>query len=154
MASQQVGKGVRIETGEWTAVLSAGELRTEPQIEREIEIVCASGDRTESVWKGLPISALVEEYPLPVETTHLSFTSRDGYRCCIDLRTALDGVLATERDGTRIGSGRSYAARFVAPGIEGTRCLKDIRTVRPLSLEAGEPRTDYEQLTETRDDSS
>ncbi|MEF8843796.1 MAG: molybdopterin-dependent oxidoreductase [Haloarculaceae archaeon] len=153
MYPPQVRDGdIRVETDEGTAVFSASELRTRGGAERRIEIACASGERVESVWQGLPVSTLVAEVSFPDETTHLSFTSRDDYRCCVDIRTALDGLLAVVRDGEPLGESRPYETRFVAPDVEGARCLKDVRTVRPRSLVATEDRTDYEQLDPDEDD--
>jgi DMSO/TMAO reductase YedYZ molybdopterin-dependent catalytic subunit len=112
------------------------DLASRDGIERSFEIRCASGRRSMATWRGTPISAIVEGTAIPAETTHLVVASGDGYCACLDVHTALHGLLAVTRDGTPIDEADS--PRFVAPDIEGIRMVKGVSTIEPVSLAPAE----------------
>ncbi|VTT85628.1 unknown [Halorubrum sp. DM2] len=101
-------------------------------VERAVEIRCATGDRWTADWRGTPVSAVVDRGAVPPETTHLTFETADGYRACLDVHTALDGVLAVAMDGEPLDA--AERPRLVCPGIEGIRTVKGVSAVVPASL--------------------
>lgn len=119
----------------------------ERETTRTIEIRCASGDRTTATWNGVPIETVMDEEELPLDTTHLLVESRDGYRSCLPIREAIAGLLAFVRENPD-GDTRPVR-RLVAPGVDGARCVKDVDSMRPLRLEAGEDPSEYERTPQT-----
>ncbi|MFB6070873.1 MAG: molybdopterin-dependent oxidoreductase [Halanaeroarchaeum sp.] len=122
-----------------------------PETDDQIEIVCASGNRYEATWTGIPVSSLLEAVGAPADTTHLTIASADGYRIAVPLTDGLDGMIAYRRDGRPIGDGRPYRNRFVAPAVEGARDVKGVVRVEfhslgptddPDALEVVEPMDD------------
>ncbi|WP_281195074.1 molybdopterin-dependent oxidoreductase [Halorubrum sp. F4] len=111
-------------------------------IERAVEIRCATGDWWTADWRGTPVAALVEEAEFPPETTHLIFETTDGYRACLDVHTALDGLLAVAIDGEPLGA--AERPRLVCPGIEGIRTVKRVSEIVPATLSRGEDPEDLE----------
>ena len=131
--------------------------RTEPEIslskidfdrfdtvERTVEIRCATGDWWTADWRGTPVSAVVDRTAVPPETTHVIFETADGYRACLDVPTALDGVLAVAIDGEPLDD--AERPRLVCPDIEGIRTVKGVSAVVPVSLTRGEDPEDLEVL--------
>ena len=113
-------------------------------VERAVEIRCATGDRWTADWRGPPVSAVVDRAAVPPETTHLTFETADGYRACLDVHTALDGVLAVAMDGEPLDA--AERPRLVCPGIEGIRTVKGVSAVVPASLSRGEDPEELEAL--------
>jgi len=107
-------------------------------VERQYTIVCASGNRTMSRWTGVSVPDLLEAVDVPSGTTHLRLTGRDGYRVCVPIRDALDGLVAYARDGRLLAATEPYALRFLAAGTDGARLVRGLRRVEPLELAAGE----------------
>lgn len=115
-----------------------------PSRERTVTIRCASGTRTTAGWEGIPVPALLDRAEVPPDTTHLLIESNDGYRACIDICDALEGVIAETRDGQRLDDGER--PRLVVPEIDGARTVKDVATITPVSLAPGEDPTALEDL--------
>jgi len=67
----------------------------------------------------------------------------DSDAVCVPLRTAIDAVLAVERDGEPLPAAR--APRFVAP-VDVGRTVKGVRELRFLRLAPGEDVQEYEDL--------
>lgn len=127
---------------------------------------CASGDPIPGEWRGAPVDALLDDADAPPGTTHLLVRGADGFRICLPVVDALDGVLAIERrpvggDGTGDRGGRDTAAggypvrdqvdatglpRFVAPDISGTRTVKAVERIDPVALDPDEDPERYEDL--------
>lgn len=108
-------------------------------VDRSVSYKCLSEGRRDADWQGVPVGDLVDVADVPSGTTHIVVESRDGYRSCVPVGVALDGLLALERDGVRLES-----PRFLAPGIEGPRAVKDVAAVTPVSLAPDEDRSEYE----------
>jgi DMSO/TMAO reductase YedYZ molybdopterin-dependent catalytic subunit len=107
-------------------------------IERCYTVACASGDRTTARWTGVPVPDLLDAVGVPPATTHLRLTGRDGYRVCVAVRDALDGLVAYARDGRPLAATEPYALRFLAGDAAGERLVRGLRRVEPLELAAGE----------------
>jgi len=110
----------------------------------EEEFLCASGERWGGVWRGVPVAALLDRPDVEVdpEATHVR-VGADGYAVCVPVRTALDGVLAVEREGEPLPPARR--PRFVAP-VEAGRTVRGVRELRFLRLGPAEDPQDYEEL--------
>lgn len=126
--------------------LAPADVASLPTAERRIEVVCDSGDRWEARWRGVPFPALVDRASVPDDTTHLLVESADGYRVCVDVPTALDGLLALARDGRALSDVEPYESRFLAPGLPGPRTVKDVVRVEAVRLEPGADPDAYEDL--------
>jgi DMSO/TMAO reductase YedYZ molybdopterin-dependent catalytic subunit len=103
---------------------------------------CASGDWLESDWVGVPVLDLVEAASPPSETTHFQFESAGGDTACVPL-TDLEGGIIALSDGAGSAPGRP---RLVSPHVLGPRTVKSLRRIRPLALDPGAQREDYESL--------
>ncbi|AGB39090.1 molybdopterin-dependent oxidoreductase [Natronococcus occultus] len=112
---------------------------------REIEIVCATGDRFTARWSGVPIPSLLEIVAAPPETTHLLVDSRDGLRACVSVEDALEGLLAVTKDGRPLSESDDCATRFVAPGIDGVRTVKGVARIETTTLAPGVDPEDRER---------
>ncbi|MFB6114405.1 MAG: molybdopterin-dependent oxidoreductase [Halodesulfurarchaeum sp.] len=111
-----------------------------------ITVVCSSGSRFTAEWTGVPLSALVEEADVPPSTTHLAISSSDGFRAVVPVMDAMEGMIAYLRDGVGIGTVDEYGNRFVSPSISGTRDVKGVTRIEPLSLSPGEDPESHEEL--------
>lgn len=114
-----------------------------PTEERTVTIVCSSGARHTATWTGIPVIEILSAAEVPDETTHLVVESVDGYRICVDVFTALDGLLALFRDERPIAEQKPYETRFIAPDIDGARTVKAVAVLEARQLSAG---TDPETL--------
>jgi len=106
-------------------------------VDRRIGFECASGDWIERDYRGVEVEEVLDGVSLPDETTHLLVSARDGHVACPAVLDALDGLLATERDG---------APRFVAPGIAGPRAIKRVERIEAVTLEPGDDPEEYERV--------
>lgn len=112
-----------------------------PVAERRIHFRCHSGRRIGGTWRGIPALELVERLDPPPDATHLLVESEDGYRACVPMRRALEGLLAVELDGRPLDG-----PRFVAPGLSGPRSVRDVTRVAARSLDSHESPSDYERF--------
>lgn len=112
--------------------------------ERTIEIRCASGNRSTATWGGVPLRVVLERVPIPLETTHLLVVSSDGYQCCIDVGTALNGLLAVGRNGVALEE--ASGPRFVSSSVDGIRTVKDVSKIETVSLASNENPNEFEEL--------
>lgn len=102
---------------------------------------CSSGTPILGEWTGLSVGALLFAADTPPETTHVQVEGADGFTVCVPIGAALDGVL-TFGDGTTAESD----PRFAAPGISGTRTVKGVRRLTPVTLDPDEHPQKWEDL--------
>lgn len=142
------------------------DLRRFEQVTRFLRFACSTGDRFGGEWRGVPVATLLESTTLPDETTHLLVEGEDGFRACVPVRAALDGLLVVggddedgdghdgedDEDGDghdseddEDGDGRD-TPRFVSPGVDGTRTVQRVTGLEPLALDPGESPDDYETV--------
>ncbi|AEH37307.1 molybdopterin-dependent oxidoreductase [Halopiger xanaduensis] len=139
--------------GEETTTVDGDSLASLPLQERECEIVCATGDRYTETWYGVPVLELLERASVPPETTHLLVVSGDGYRACVAVETALEGLLALGKNGRPLADASDYETRFVAVGADGPRTVKDVGRIEAMTLEPGEDPEAYELGVESAPES-
>lgn len=142
---QSLSSPIRV-VGEECVTVLPDELADLPIRTREIEIVCDSGDRHTDRWQGVPVLALLDRASVPDETTHLLVESADGYRVCVDVEAALEGLVAFARNGDPLDAVADHESRFVSSGTAGPRTAKDVRRIETRSLSPGEDPNSYEQL--------
>ncbi|RKD97709.1 molybdopterin-dependent oxidoreductase [Halopiger aswanensis] len=130
--------------GEEETTIDGAALAALPLEERECEIVCATGDRYTEPWYGVPVLEVLERASVPPETTHLLVESADGYRACVAVDTALEGLLALGKNGRPLADAGDYETRFVAVGADGPRTVKDVARIEALTLEPGADPEAYE----------
>jgi DMSO/TMAO reductase YedYZ molybdopterin-dependent catalytic subunit len=123
------------------------ELRTLPRAERFCTVACASGERTTARWIGVPVAELLSRVDASLGTTHLQLDSYDGYRICVPIHDALEGLIAYARDGEALSNIAPYRTRFVASGVDGERLVKGVRWIELLSLAADEDPDRLENVT-------
>ncbi|WP_411968811.1 molybdopterin-dependent oxidoreductase [Haloferax sp. YSSS75] len=117
--------GRETESLDWEA------LEALPHETREVEVSCASGLRHESTWEGIPIDALLDAGDASPDTTHVAVTSADDCHVYVAVADALSGLLALRQDGEPLDR-----PRFVVPGIDGMRSVKEVVEVEAVSLDA------------------
>ncbi|MFC5367517.1 molybdopterin-dependent oxidoreductase [Salinirubrum litoreum] len=118
-----------------------------PTVDRDCTVVCASGDRTSATWTGVPVPELLDAVGAPPETTHLRVVADDGYAVCVEVRDALDALVALRRDGTRLADAEAYPTRFVGPSVPGERCVKGPVAVEAHALGARDDPEELEAVT-------
>ena len=126
---------------EETVLVDGDAVASLPHRERSIEVVCASGNRYTARWSGVELFDALELASVPPETTHVAVESADGYRVCVEITRALDGLLAFARDGDPLEE-----IRFVAPEIGGPHAVKAVRLIECLTLSPGEDHELHEEL--------
>ncbi|MFB6153597.1 MAG: molybdopterin-dependent oxidoreductase [Halodesulfurarchaeum sp.] len=104
------------------------------RVTKRVTIVCASGETTTADWSGIPLGGILEAAEIPLSTTHVTLASRDGYRVAVGIMDALDGLLATHKDGVPIERDNPYGNRFVAARVDGARNVKGVARIEPHSL--------------------
>jgi len=122
-------------------------LRDLPRVERRCTVVCATGERHTARWAGVPVTELLTEVGAPPGTTHVRLESRDGYRVCVPIRDALDGIVADTKEGAPLAERADYGTRFVAPGVDGERLVKGLRRLEALALAPDEDPDRLENVT-------
>ena len=109
-------------------------------VEVACKTTCSSGDPFVGRWRGPPVLDLYET--VSPDVTHFVLASDDDFQVCVDVATAIDGIVAIERlDGPPNG-----LPRFVAPGLGGTRMIKHVRRIDTHCLEPGDDPADLEHL--------
>lgn len=134
---------VRSTGGERTS-LSYERLVGLPWTARRYDYRCASGERWGGLWRGLPVARLLDLAPVGDRATHLLVEGGD-VTACVPVATAIDGLLAFERDDRRLPPGER-APRFLAPGIESIRTVKGVERIAGRRLAAGEDRAAHESF--------
>ncbi|WP_254766574.1 molybdopterin-dependent oxidoreductase [Salinilacihabitans rarus] len=124
------------------------DLASLPTVTRTVDVDCATGSSHVAAWTGVPVAALLDLADPPGETTHLAVEAGDGYRVCVDVLAALDGVLALVHDGVPIADTESYATRFVAPDVSGTRSAKGVARMETLVLSPSDDPEAFETVGE------
>ena len=109
----------------------------------EMGFSCDTGTSASGVWRGRSLASLLDAVSMPDDTTHLVLRATDGFQVCVPITTALRGVVATTLDDDPIDDAHT---RFVAPGLDSTRCIRDVAVVEPVHLDPGEARNDYESI--------
>jgi len=142
---QSLSSPIRI-VGEESVSVSPSDLAALPTRSREIEIVCESGNRYTDRWQGVPILALLDRASVPDETTHLILESADGYRVCVGIEAALEGLIAFARNGAPLTDVADHDSRFVSAQTKGPRTSKNVRRIETRSLSPGEDPDAYERL--------
>jgi DMSO/TMAO reductase YedYZ molybdopterin-dependent catalytic subunit len=103
---------------------------------------CSSGELVAEGWTGLAVGALLIAADTPDDTTHVQVEGADGFTVCVPVETALDGVLAFGESEGPVAS----RPRFAGPGISGTRTVKGVRRICPVTLDPGEHPEAWEDL--------
>lgn len=109
----------------------------------EMGFSCDRGTSASGVWRGRSLGSLLDTVSMPDDTTHLVLRATDGFQVCVPVATALGGVVATTLDEEPIDDAHT---RFVAPGLESTRCIRDVAVVEAVHLDPGEDRADHESI--------
>ncbi len=115
-----------------------------PQYRRSCSFLCSTGERIEGVWRGVSLSDLMSSVNIKSHVTHLVFGSVDSHRVCIPVNDALEGILALEHVDSNQEDGNMV--RFVAPNIEASRSVKDVRRIQAVRLGPDDERRKYENL--------
>lgn len=110
-------------------------------VERDCDTRCSSGDPFRGRWRGVPLSdVLVDVDPT---ATHLLVEAEDGFRVCVDVADAIDGILAIRRLDVDSSNG---LPRFVVPGLKGTRMVKNVARIESRYLEGTDDPHELEAL--------
>jgi len=119
-------------------------------------IQCHSGRVREGRWGGPSVPRLLDAADAPPETTHLVIAARDGYRACVTLQDALDGLLALDceerrvvqapEDGEEGPDGEPPTLpRFLAD-VDPARTVQGVTAIDPVALGRAEDRSTYESF--------
>ncbi|UIP01439.1 molybdopterin-dependent oxidoreductase (plasmid) [Halobaculum sp. CBA1158] len=143
--SERPGVSVTVRAGDNSAAVDLDRLRGMERERIEREYLCASGERWIGVWRGVPVSRVLDAaaVDLDADATHLRVAAAGDYAVCVPVTTALDAHLAVERDGDSIPPDRG--PRFLAP-VDAGKTVKAVRNVTLLELDAGDDPQKYEEL--------
>ncbi|WP_049926578.1 hypothetical protein [Natronomonas moolapensis] len=82
----------------------------------------------------------LERTRIDADATHLPVESTDGFRVCVPVAAAIEGVLAVDRVGTDV------FPRLVAPSLSGTRFVRRVATIGGRRLAPSADPADHEDL--------
>lgn len=105
----------------------------------------SKGELLAGQWTGVPVTALLDRAAVPGTTTHLTVAGDDGHTVCVDVRNALNGIVAYRLGTESLPADR---VRFVAPGVSGLRYVRNVAAIESVTLDAGADRTEYESFGE------
>ena len=106
------------------------------------ETRCGSGDVIGGHWRGIELVELLDG--LDADTTHLLVESEDGFRVCVPIADAVDGVLAVDRLDTDFFP--EGLPRLVAPSLSGTRLVQRVASIEGRRLSPSEDPEAFEDL--------
>ena len=103
---------------------------------------CSSGDPIVGRWSGIPLVELLSD--VESDATHLAAESADGFRVCIPVLDALDGILAVGRLDAEPNPAR--LPRLIAPALSGTRLVKRVVEIDGERLSPSDDPGAFEEL--------
>lgn len=119
--------------GENEFSLPVGDIPEEFSLEcRDFSFRCATSGLIEGRWRGVPMGELIEAAAVPPEATHLLVEGADGYREAIPVTTAINGLLALEREDE---GGKT--PRFLAPRGSSEETVANVALIDWATIEPG-----------------
>jgi DMSO/TMAO reductase YedYZ molybdopterin-dependent catalytic subunit len=106
------------------------------------ETRCGSGDPIAGHWRGIELAALLGD--IDAGATHLLVESTDGFRVCVPVAAAIEGILAVDRVDTDVFP--RGLPRLVAPSLSGTRFVRRVATIEGRRLPPSADPADHEDL--------
>ena len=106
------------------------------------ETRCGSGDPVAGHWRGIELAALLDG--VDADATHLLVESTDGFRVCVPVAKAIEGILAVDRVDTDFFP--RGLPRLVAPSLSGTRFVRRVATIEGRRLPPSADPEDHEDL--------
>ena len=111
-------------------------------VELPCETRCGSGDRIGGHWRGIELVELLDG--LDADATHLLVESEDGFRACVPIADAVEGILAVDRLDTDFFP--EGLPRLVAPSLSGTRLVRRVASIEGKRLSPSEDPEAFEDL--------
>ncbi len=103
------------------------------QMESKQEIVtldCTGGWYSEQVWRGIPVSRLLDAVKADPDAHSITFVSLTGYERRFTLEQARRYLLASHVAGQPLSRGHGYPLRLVAPDQRGVNWVKWLTRIR------------------------
>lgn len=119
-----------------------------PVEQRQIPLQCHSGRAIGEQWRGIPVDELIVAAEMPEETTHLLAHGTGEYRMCVEIRDAVDCLLAYECNGKPV-EGERGMTRLVGPGIDSTHSVKGVKRIDGIHLDSDDDPTELETTGES-----
>jgi DMSO/TMAO reductase YedYZ molybdopterin-dependent catalytic subunit len=116
-----------------TLTFSAAELAQLPTQEVSATLDCTGGWYTEQVWRGIPVSLLLDQAGMSAAAHAISFVSATGYRWSVPPAEVQNLLLATHVGGVPLDHGHGAPLRLVAPGRRGFQWVKWVNEIRVLN---------------------
>lgn len=111
-------------------------------VELPCETRCGSGDLIGGHWRGIELVELLDG--IDADATHLVVESEDGFRVCVPIADAVDGILAVDRLDTEFFP--DGLPRLVAPSLSGTRLVRRVVSIEGERLSPSEDPEAFEDL--------
>lgn len=114
--------------------LSLEDLLSRPAEERLVELPCVEGWSETALWKGVQLSALLEEAGLHEDAETVVFFSPGGYTTSLsveDIRET-DPLLAYQVNGEPLPREQGYPLRLVVPGRLGYKWIKWVVAIQAI----------------------
>lgn len=111
---------------------SLAELMQLPQSSIRATLDCTGGWYREEMWQGIRVGELLARADVDDAARGVRFQSVTGYRWSLPLAEAMDALLATQMDNSRLGHGHGAPSRLVAPGRRGFQWVKWVVAVDVL----------------------
>jgi DMSO/TMAO reductase YedYZ molybdopterin-dependent catalytic subunit len=114
--------------------LSFDDLREFPTRTRRCAIACAGTSRDrpligEAVWRGVALSALLDELDTDSSARFARIHAADGYTTVLSLDALARSLVVYEMDGAPLPPEHGFPARLIAPGLYGYKMPKWIERV-------------------------
>ncbi|WP_181690980.1 molybdopterin-dependent oxidoreductase [Natronomonas sp. LN261] len=106
------------------------------------ETRCGSGEPIEGHWRGIELVEVLGD--IDPDATHLLVESEDGFRVCVPVADAVEGILAVDRLDTEFSP--EGLPRLVSPSLSGTRLVRRVATIEGTRLSGSADPAAYEEL--------
>lgn len=115
-------------------ILNMESLHKLPAIERPVVITCVGSSARhpvirQAVWKGVPLSGLMDEAQVSPDAPYAQVTAADGYVTHLPMALLNDALLAYSVDGQDLSAEQGYPLRLIVPGLYGYKLPKWIQHI-------------------------
>ena len=119
--------------------LTYDDLKTALPVEEYVTLECignvVGGDLIGNAkWKGVRLSAILEEARLGPDVIDVAFEAADGFTNAVSLGRAMSGdvLVVYEMNGQPLPAEHGFPARIVVPGLYGYKSVKWITKIEPV----------------------
>ena len=120
-------------------ILAYDDLKDALPVEEYVTLECignvVGGDLIGNAkWKGVRLSAILEEAHLGPDVVDIAFEAADGFTNAVSLGRAMSGdvLVVYEMNGQPLPAAHGFPARIVVPGLYGYKSVKWLTKIAPV----------------------